>query len=52
VDYRIGLIERIGLPAVEALESDQEPRKYSIQDLKAIRDEYRAKLKILLESST
>ena len=47
VDYRIGLIARIGLPAVEALEADQTPRKWTIDDLKAIRDLYRAKLKEL-----
>lgn len=45
VDYRIGLINRLGLAAVEALESDQTARKWSIEDLKAIRDTYRAKLK-------
>ena len=45
VDYRIGLIARIGLQAVEALEADQEPRKYSIDDLKAIKAHYVAKLK-------
>lgn len=47
VDYRIGLIARIGLQAVEALEADQEPRKYSINDLKAIKAHYVAKLKEL-----
>lgn len=47
VDYRIGLVKRIGLQAVEALEADQEPRKWSIAELKAIRDEFRAKLKEL-----
>lgn len=47
IDYRIGLIARIGLEAVEALEADQEPRKHSIDDLKTIRDTYRAKLKEL-----
>lgn len=47
VDYRIGLIARIGLARVEALEADQAERKYTIGDLKAIRDEYRAKLKDL-----
>ena len=54
-DYRIGLINRIGLEAVEALEADQEPRKYSIEDLKAIAKEYRAKtreLKRKLDEST
>ena len=45
--FRIGLIERIGLEAVEALEADHEPRKYSIPELKAIAAEYRAKLREL-----
>ena len=47
VDYRFGLIARIGLAAVEALEADQTPRKWSIDELKAIRDTYRAKAKAL-----
>lgn len=47
VDYRIGLIARIGLAEVEALESDNEPKKYSIQELKAIKSHYVAKLKQL-----
>lgn len=47
VDYRIGLIKRIGLEAVEALEADQEPRRYTIEDLKAIKAEYREKIKQL-----
>lgn len=47
VDYRIGLISRIGLEAVESIEADQEPRKFSIDDLKAIKALYRAKLKAL-----
>jgi hypothetical protein len=50
--YRLALIERIGLEAVERLEGPQPARKYTADDLKAMRDEYRAKLKILLESST
>ena len=47
VDYRLGLIERIGLEAVEALEADQQARKYTVDELKAIRDEYRAKAREL-----
>lgn len=42
VDYRIGLIARIGLAAVETLEADQAPRKHTIEDLKAITAKYRA----------
>ena len=47
VDYRLGLIKRIGLERVEALEADNEPRKWDIDELKAIRDYYRKKLKEL-----
>lgn len=47
VDYRIGLIKRIGLEAVEALEADNQPRKFTIDELKAIKAEYRMKLKQL-----
>jgi hypothetical protein len=48
VDYRIGLIARIGIAAVEALEADNEPRHYTIDDLRAIKSTYKAKLKALL----
>lgn len=47
VDYRINLIARIGLARVEALESDNEPRKYSIEELKRIITTYRHKTKEL-----
>lgn len=47
VDYRVGLIARIGIERVEALESDQTPRKYTVDDLKAIKATYRAKARAL-----
>jgi len=47
VDYRLGLIKRIGLEAVEDLEANNDPRKYSIDELKAIKASYAAKLKEL-----
>lgn len=47
VDYRVGLIGRIGLARVEALEADQEPEKWTAEELVAIRETYRAKLKAL-----
>lgn len=47
VDYRIGLIHRIGVDRVEAIEADQAPKHYTIEDLKQIRDTYRAKGKEL-----
>lgn len=46
-DYRVGLIARIGLAAVEALEADNTVRKYTIEDLKAIKAHYRAKVREL-----
>ena len=47
VDYRVGLIARIGIARVEALEADQAPRKYTIEQLKGIEAEYKAKLREL-----
>lgn len=47
VDYRIGLVARIGLDAVEALEADQAERKWTVDELKAIKAEFKAKLKQL-----
>ncbi len=47
VDYRIGLIARIGQEAVDALESDQSVRKYTVEEIKAIKAEYRAKAREL-----
>lgn len=47
VDYRIGLIARIGQEAVDALESDQSVRKYTVDEIKAIKATYRAKTKEL-----
>jgi hypothetical protein len=45
VDYRIGLIARIGQAEVDRLESDNASRKWTKQELEAIRDTYRQKLK-------
>jgi hypothetical protein len=49
VDYRIGLIARIGLSRVERLESDNSIKKWTIEELMQIRDHYRLKLKKLKE---
>ncbi|WP_095058048.1 recombination protein NinG [Pseudomonas sp. Irchel s3f7] len=49
--FRVGLIARIGLEAVEALEADHEPRKYTVDELKAITAEYRAKTRELKRSA-
>lgn len=49
VEYRINLINRIGLDAVEWLEGPHEPKKYTIDDLKEIEKEYREKLNKLAQ---
>ena len=45
VDYRIGLIARIGLERVEALEADNTPHKWTAEELREIKARYKAKLK-------
>ncbi|WP_338571557.1 recombination protein NinG [Pseudomonas canadensis] len=47
VDYRIGLIARIGQEAVDALESDQSVRNYTVEQIKGIKAYYRAKTREL-----
>ena len=47
VDYRLGLIQRIGLRRVEALEAENTPAKFDIDELKAIKEHYKTKLKEL-----
>ena len=45
VDYRIGLVARLGLEAVESLESNNAVHKWTREELTDIRDQYRAKNK-------
>lgn len=45
VDYRIGLVARLDLARVEALEHNNTPHKWTHEELRGIRDTYRAKLK-------
>ena len=47
VDYRIGLIARIGQETVDDLEADQSVRKYSVEQIKGIKAYYRAKTREL-----
>jgi hypothetical protein len=51
VDYRLGLIARIGLAAVEALEADQTPRRYTIPELQQIKATFKAKLAELRQAT-
>lgn len=45
--FRLGVISRIGLAAVEALEADNEPRKYTVEQLIEIKMHYKARLRAL-----
>jgi len=47
VAYRIGLVARIGLDAVEALEADNDPVKWDRDTLRQLKTIYRAKLRQL-----
>ena len=47
VNYRIELVKRIGAEAVEWLEGPHEPKKYTIEELKAMTADYRAKTREL-----
>ena len=49
VDYRIGLIARIGLDRVEALESNNMTHKWGREELIDLKATYRKKLKELIE---
>lgn len=50
IDYRIGLIKRIGVERVEALESNNDSFKPTIEDLKEIIKKYKEKKNELLKS--
>lgn len=40
IEYRIGLIKRVGVPAVEWLEGKHDPKKYTIEDIKLIKADF------------
>lgn len=49
IEYRIGLIRRLGEVAVQELENDNSTAKWTIEDLKSIKAHYKAKTKELRE---
>jgi len=51
VDYRISLVNKIGIEKIEWLENYQGDYKYTIEDLKEIREYYKDKIKLLKEVS-
>lgn len=48
INYRINLIKKIGLAEVEKLEGPSEPLKLTVEEIKELIAEYRAKVKELL----
>lgn len=51
VEYRIGLIQRIGLERVEALECDNRLTKWTRDYLREVRDHYRAKARAITKGN-
>lgn len=51
VEYRIRLIQKIGREAVELLEIEHAPTKYTIEDAQRIKAVYKAKLRALTNSA-
>lgn len=49
INYRIELIKRIGQEAVDWIEGPHEPKRYTIDDLKAIKALYNAKTRELVK---
>jgi hypothetical protein len=47
VEYRIRLVLRVGADKVAFLEGPHEPRKYTVEEIKTIKAEYRAKTREL-----
>jgi hypothetical protein len=47
VNYRIALVKRIGADQVDWLEGPHEPKKYTVEELKAMTADYRAKTREL-----
>ena len=47
VEYRIELVRRIGIERVEALENNNELHRYTIDEAKEIKRDYREKIKLM-----
>jgi len=51
INYRLELLQRVGLNVLAWIEGPHEPKKYTIDDLRTIRDDYRAKLKAMRDKT-
>jgi hypothetical protein len=47
INYRLGIINRYGLAVVDWLESQHEPKHYSIEELKKLKEYYKEQIKKL-----
>ena len=52
VEYRINLLKKIGQEALDWLEGPHDPKKYTIDELRQIRDDYRFRLRSAKKEST
>jgi hypothetical protein len=51
INFRINLIKKIGIEAVEAIESDNEAKHYSIEEIQAIKVKYKRMTKELKDAN-
>ena len=49
-EYRKGLIDRVGLHVVEWLELNHEPKKYTIEQIKELKEHYKNETKLIRQS--
>lgn len=50
IEYRKGLIERVGLHVVEWLELNHDPKKYTIEQIKELKEHYKNETKLIRQS--
>lgn len=50
IEYRKGLLARVGQEKLDWIEGHHEPKKYTVDDLKEIKEKYRIKTKELIAS--
>jgi hypothetical protein len=51
LEYRKRLLVKIGIEKLDWLESDHEPKKYSIEEIKEMIKDYRLKLKDITQKA-
>ncbi len=51
IPYRVELIRRIGQDGVDYLEGPHDPKKYTVEQIKKVRDDYRARLKAMRDKA-